>query len=126
MLPPFRSAAAHGRGDLSAQTRRYLLRNRPQRDLEAAMTDTDQPVLVEARDHKLYITLNRPEALNAQNQPLREALVVAIERLEGDPDLLVGIICGAGGRAFSAGADLKEVRSASESRRPVPEQHRRQ
>ena len=90
------------------------------------MTDTVQPVLVEARDHKLYITLNRPEALNAQNQPLREALVAAIERLEGDPDLLVGIIYGAGGRAFSAGADLKEVRSASGSRRPLPEQHDRQ
>ena len=90
------------------------------------MTDAPQPVLVEARDHKLYVTLNRPEALNAQNQPLREALVAAIERLDDDADLLVGIISGAGGRAFSAGADLKEVRSASESRHPVPESHRRQ
>ena len=89
------------------------------------MTDTSQPVLVQARDRKLYITLNRPEVLNAQNQPLREDLVGAIERLEADPDLLVGIIYGAGGRAFSAGADLKEVRSPSGSRRPLPEQHDR-
>jgi enoyl-CoA hydratase/carnithine racemase len=90
------------------------------------MTEAAQPVLMEAREHKLYITLNRPEALNAQNQALRDALVAAIERLEGDPDLLVGIIYGSGGRAFSAGADLKEVRSAADSHHPVPEQHRRQ
>jgi enoyl-CoA hydratase/carnithine racemase len=83
------------------------------------------PVLAEARDHKLYITLNRPEALNAQNQALREALADAIRRLEDDPDLLVGILGGAGGRAFSAGADLKERRSESTNRYPMPE-HRRQ
>ena len=45
--------------------------------------------------------LNRPEALNAQNQPMRDALVEAIDRLEQDPELLVGIIYGMGDRAFS-------------------------
>jgi len=69
-------------------------------------------VIVETRNRKLYITLNRPEALNAQNEAMRDGLVDAIERLDGDSDVLVGIIYGVGGRAFSAGADLREVREA--------------
>jgi enoyl-CoA hydratase/carnithine racemase len=93
--------------------------------LEKSVDDSSNPVLVEARDQKLYMTLNRPEALNAQNQPLREALVAAIDRLEDDQDLRVGIIIGAGGRAFSAGADLKEGGVADRGH-PVPEQQRRQ
>jgi enoyl-CoA hydratase/carnithine racemase len=84
------------------------------------------PILVEARDRKLHITLNRPEALNAQNQAMRDALAEAIRRLEDDPDLLVGILTGAGGRAFSAGADLKELRVPSTNHYPMPEHHRRE
>ncbi len=89
------------------------------------VTDDATPVVVEARDHKLYMTLNRPQALNAQNQALRQALTEAIQRLDDDPNLLVGIICGSGGRAFSAGADLKERQDTS-SNHPVPEHQRRQ
>jgi len=85
--------------------------------------DTSPAVIVEARDRKLFITLNRPHALNAQNDEMRDLLVAAIDRLETDPDLLVGIVHGVGGRAFSAGADLNEVGSGGPGR-PVP-QHRR-
>jgi enoyl-CoA hydratase/carnithine racemase len=84
----------------------------------------EPPVLVEARGRKLYVTLNRPEALNAQNQALRQGLTEAIQRLEDDPDLLVGILYGSGGRAFSAGADLKERQPPSPRVHPLPE-HRR-
>jgi enoyl-CoA hydratase/carnithine racemase len=90
------------------------------------VTDPAPPLLVDAHDHKLYITLNRPEALNAQNQAMRDALVGAVQRLDDDADLLVGILYGAGGRAFSAGADLKELSAAAARSRPVPEQHRHQ
>jgi enoyl-CoA hydratase/carnithine racemase len=90
------------------------------------VTDDTAPVLVDARGHKLYMTLNRPQALNAQNQALRQALTDAIQRLEDDSDLLVGIICGTGGRAFSAGADLKERQEASPDHHPVPEHQRPQ
>jgi enoyl-CoA hydratase/carnithine racemase len=81
------------------------------------------PVVIEARNRKLYVTLNRPEALNAQNDEMRELLVGAIEQLETDPDLLVAIVNGAGGRAFSAGADLKEA-LGEPTRRIVPEHQR--
>ena len=77
----------------------------------------DTPVLVEARSHTLHITLNRPGVLNAQNQPMRAALVDALERLDADDDLRLGVLSGAGGRAFSSGADLKEIRAASKTPR---------
>lgn len=68
----------------------------------------DEPViLIETRAHRMYITLNRPEALNAQNDAMRLALIDAYDRFDGDDDLAVLILRGAG-RAFSAGADLKE------------------
>ena len=77
---------------------------------------TDAAVLVETRDHKMYITLNRPDVLNAQDTPMREGLVDAFDQLEQDDNLRVAIIRGAG-RAFSAGADMKESahRRASEA-----------
>jgi enoyl-CoA hydratase/carnithine racemase len=79
---------------------------------EVDVSAEDAPVLVEARDGKLIVTLNRPQALNAQNQEMREALVAAVDRLESDDELRVGIIKGAG-RAFSAGADLKELQAGT-------------
>jgi enoyl-CoA hydratase len=63
-------------------------------------------VLVEERDHVLIMTLNRPEARNAINEGIAKELVVALDRLDADPDLRVGILTGAGG-TFSAGMDLK-------------------
>jgi enoyl-CoA hydratase/carnithine racemase len=78
---------------------------------------TDNPaVIVETRDRKIYIGLNRPEAMNAQNDEMRDLLVDAVERMDADPDVLVGIVYGVGGRAFSAGADMKELRPGSPGR----------
>ena len=54
----------------------------------------------------LIITLNRPEAMNAINTPLAEALLAAVAELEASTELVVGVITGAG-RGFCAGMDLK-------------------
>lgn len=54
------------------------------------------------------ITLNRPEALNAMNTELGEALVTAFEAASRDPVARAVVLAGAGGRAFCAGGDLKE------------------
>lgn len=64
-------------------------------------------VLFEARDRIAYITLNRPEKLNAIHPPLGAALNDALYRFRDDPDLWVAILTGAGDRAFCAGSDLK-------------------
>lgn len=65
-------------------------------------------VLYEKRDHVAYITMNRPEAMNALNTELVNGLYDAFVEFRDDRDLFVCILTGAGGRAFSTGLDLKE------------------
>ncbi len=64
-------------------------------------------VLTEVRGQTLLITLNRPDAMNAVNKALSEQLAAAMDRLDSDPALSVGVLTG-NGRGFSAGMDLKE------------------
>jgi enoyl-CoA hydratase/carnithine racemase len=62
--------------------------------------------LCEKRERIAYITLNRPEALNALDDALNDALWAIWENFEQDPSVDVAILTGAG-KAFCAGADLK-------------------
>src|SRR5438046_8561103 len=64
------------------------------------------PVLYEERDGIAWITLNRPDKLNALNADVFRLLGEAIERLDAG-DCAVGILHGAG-RAFAAGADIDD------------------
>ena len=73
------------------------------------MTSTDEVMQYEKRGSTAWLTMNRPQAMNAFNTALRNGLVEAIERATADPDVLCIVLTGEGGRAFSAGADLKEV-----------------
>jgi enoyl-CoA hydratase len=66
----------------------------------------DQPVLTERRDGVLVITLNRPDARNAVNRAVAEGIADAVELLDGDDELHLGVITGAG-KGFSAGMDLR-------------------
>jgi enoyl-CoA hydratase/carnithine racemase len=68
-------------------------------------------VLYERQGHIATITYNRPEALNAINGELRRDLNAAWEQLRTDDEAWVAIVTGAG-RAFCAGADLKDPGSA--------------
>ena len=68
------------------------------------MADT---VLYERRGHVATITYNRPEALNAVNGELRRDLNAAFARFRDEEEAWVGIVTGAG-RAFCAGADLRD------------------
>ena len=62
----------------------------------------------EVRGRVGLLTINRPEARNAVNQAVAEGMEAAIDRLEEDDDVWAGVLTGAG-KAFSAGADLKEI-----------------
>ena len=64
------------------------------------------PLLVEVRGNVQIMTLNRPEARNAATLEMAEAMVAALDALDANPALSVGIITGAGG-TFCAGMDLK-------------------
>ncbi|WP_156618278.1 crotonase/enoyl-CoA hydratase family protein [Mycobacterium sp. 852013-51886_SCH5428379] len=68
--------------------------------------ETEAAVLVEQRDRILVVTINRPKAKNAVNLAVSQGLADAMDRLDGDPGLSVGIVTGAGG-SFCAGMDLK-------------------
>ena len=65
------------------------------------------PVLYELDGHVATITYNRPEVLNAINGDMRQGLNEAWTRFKEDEDAWVAIVTGAG-RAFCAGADLKD------------------
>jgi enoyl-CoA hydratase len=66
----------------------------------------DDAVVVEARGNVLVVTLNRPDARNAVNAALAEGIGRAMDRLDEEDGLAVGVLTGAG-KGFSSGMDLK-------------------
>ena len=69
-------------------------------------------LLFDRRDHGiLWVTLNRPEALNAANARMHTELVEVWRTIDRDPTVRVAVVTGAG-RAFSAGGDLGLVENA--------------
>ncbi|MGB2800682.1 MAG: enoyl-CoA hydratase-related protein, partial [Dehalococcoidia bacterium] len=78
-------------------------------------------IIYEKKGHIAYITLNRPERLNALGSELSQQLQEAEFDFAQDDDLWVAIYTGAGDRAFSAGFDLKEgAERGSEGQRRQP------
>jgi enoyl-CoA hydratase len=69
---------------------------------------SEAPVLYEVADHVATLTLNRPQVRNAMNTALREAMLEHITALAVNDDVRVIVIKGAGDKAFSAGADIRE------------------
>jgi enoyl-CoA hydratase len=67
---------------------------------------SDQAILTDQRDGILIITINRPEARNAVNADVANGMAEALDRLDAEDHLRVGLVTGAGGY-FSAGMDLK-------------------
>jgi enoyl-CoA hydratase len=64
-----------------------------------------EPVVAERRGDTLLITLNRPEVRNAVNAALAAGVAGALDELDSDESLSVGVLTGAGG-FFCAGMDL--------------------
>jgi enoyl-CoA hydratase/carnithine racemase len=64
-------------------------------------------VSYERDGHVVTITLERPEHMNSIDVAMTDALRSAVDRFEQDTDARVGILTGAGDRAFCAGMDLK-------------------
>jgi enoyl-CoA hydratase/carnithine racemase len=61
------------------------------------------------------ITLNRPEAMNAINGSMRDALIEMLRALGDDASVRAAVITGAGERAFSSGQDLEEAAQFSQA-----------
>jgi enoyl-CoA hydratase len=64
------------------------------------------PVLTERRGRIYLITINRPDQRNAVNAAVSHGIAAALDELDADPGLSVGVLTGAG-KGFCAGMDLK-------------------
>lgn len=76
--------------------------------IRVVTSDAEPAAVLERHGAVAVITLNRPDSLNAVNAELSAAVGEALEELQADRSLLVGVLTGAG-RAFCAGADLKAI-----------------
>jgi enoyl-CoA hydratase/carnithine racemase len=79
------------------------------------MADTSV-VKVERREHgAAWVVIDRPDAMNALSGEVLQQMRVAVHELARDREVRAVVFTGAGDRAFSAGADLKERRGMSEA-----------
>ena len=71
--------------------------------------NSEPEILFERRGTAGLVTLNRPQALNAVTLIMVRALRAQLDTWRDDPAVTRVVISGAGGRAFSAGGDLRQV-----------------
>lgn len=77
------------------------------------MTNGFETAIYEKTDRGIaYVTLNRPQALNAFSVQMRDDLYEILSAIKDDDEVRVVVFKGAGDKAFCAGADLKEFLSA--------------
>lgn len=74
---------------------------------------SNSAVLYELRHDVAYLTINRPEALNALNLDVLGRLSGLLDEIKADESIRAVIITGAGTKAFSAGADIKYLSQAT-------------
>lgn len=80
-----------------------------------------ETLVCQKKENIVWITLNRPEVLNAQNEQMRRELGDTLEDAWNDNDIRAVVITGAG-QAFSAGADISEFAAST----PVETRRRRE
>ena len=79
--------------------------------------EDEQPVLTERHGRVLTITINRPDQRNAVNAAVAQGIAAGLDELDGDPELSVGVLTGAG-KGFCAGMDLKAFVTGDRPRVP--------
>lgn len=67
-------------------------------------------ILYEKKENVAWITINRPETLNALSTQTLKELLECLNKAQNDMDILCVVLTGAGDKAFSAGGDIKEER----------------
>ena len=71
-------------------------------------------VLYSVENHIAFVTINRPDVLNCFDFETLQQLAQVVNQIELDPEVRVAIFTGAGEKAFSAGADLKERKTLTQ------------
>ena len=82
------------------------------------MTSSYDTLVVTHDNHVTYIQLNRPDALNAITPEMHDELQDAFDQFSSNEDAYVGVVSGAGDRAFCAGSDLKSIAFSGARRYP--------
>jgi len=72
-----------------------------------------ETLICEKRAAIAYVTVNRPEKMNALNRMVMEELLDCFQTIEKDPEARAAILTGAGEKAFVAGADVQELAALS-------------
>lgn len=80
---------------------------------------TENPLLVELREGVLYLTLNRPDRLNAMSEQMLAGLFEQLRRAETDNAVGAVVLTGAG-RGFCAGGDVRRMRERDEASQNAP------
>jgi enoyl-CoA hydratase len=70
-------------------------------------------ILLDLQQHMAFVTINREESLNAFNYETLKELQDTVEKIRVNPEIRIVVFTGAGEKAFSVGADLKERKSLS-------------
>ena len=83
-----------------------------------ASPSSNEVVLYEAQDGVAKLTLNRPERLNAWTAEMEARYFGLLERCDGDPDVRVIVVTGAG-KGFCAGADMDSLRAIGSGAAPA-------
>jgi enoyl-CoA hydratase/carnithine racemase len=76
-------------------------------------------LLVELRDRVLYLTLNRPDKLNAMSPDMMNGLTAELQKSSHDPKVGAVVLTGAG-RGFCSGGDITAMRARNEATGPAP------
>lgn len=71
---------------------------------------TNDAIKYERRENVAWVTLNRPDQINAINDGIRSGITQALEQADSDPEVRTIVLIGSGPRGFCAGADIKESR----------------
>ena len=74
---------------------------------------------VERSGRILIVTMNRPDVMNAIHAPMHHEMSRIWDDFAADPDLWVAVLTGAGGKAFSAGNDLKYTAQGGRMKPPA-------
>ncbi len=72
-------------------------------------------VLFDTHESIAHLTINRPEAMNALDPGVLSCLARQLDHVKADPRIAAVIVTGAGGKAFSSGADIKYLNAATPS-----------
>ena len=99
----------HGACIYSLQNLEYIRKQNDKKESRGGLSMDYQDIICEVRDGVAYLTINRPEVLNALRMQTKEELEAAIDRIAAD-DSVLGVIITGVGRAFIAGNDISEIR----------------